>query len=86
MKKVLTLITISLLISCATDTETNKTDIPTQNSETAQSSTTDVSNISFLKAREEHLSTLYDSSLDSIVHIKVIQTIIILHLRYIIIH
>ena len=75
MKKVLTLITISLLISCATDTETNKTDIPTQNSETAQSSTTDVSNISFLKAREEHLSTLYDSSLDSIVHIKVIQTI-----------
>ncbi|MBG73597.1 MAG: trypsin [Chloroflexi bacterium] len=77
MKKVLTLITVSLLISCATDTETktNKTDISTLNSETAQSSTTEVSNISILKAREEHLSNLYDSSLDSIVHIKVIQTI-----------
>jgi len=77
MKKVLTLITVSLIISCATDTETetNKTDISTLNSETAQSSTTEVSNISILKAREEHLSNLYDSSLDSIVHIKVIQTI-----------
>ena len=75
MKKVLTLITVSLLISCATDTETktNNTDISTLNSETAQSSTTEVSNISILKAREEHLSNLYDSSLDSIVHIKVIQ-------------
>ena len=77
MKKVLTLITVSLIISCATDTETetNKTDISTLNSETAQSSTTEVSNISMLKVREEHLSNLYDSSLDSIVHIKVIQTI-----------
>ena len=77
MKKVLTLITVSLIISCATDTETetNNTDISTLNSETAQSSTTEVSNISILKAREEHLSNLYDSSLDSIVHIKVIQTI-----------
>ena len=75
MKKVLTIITITLMIACTTETELNNANTPTVIPETAQSSTTNISSISILKAREEHLSNLYDSSLDSIVHIKVIQTI-----------
>ena len=75
MKKVLTIITITLMIACTSETELNNADTPTLIPETSQSSLTDISSISILKAREEHLSNLYDSSLDSIVHIKVIQTI-----------
>ena len=61
------------LISCTLELNSSN------NEDTASSSTlTKIdsnSNISILEAREKHLSNLYDSSLSSIVHIKVIQTV-----------
>ena len=73
MKKLALIFLTLTLISCTLELNSSN------NENTASSSTlTKIdsnSNISILEAREKHLSNLYDSSLSSIVHIKVIQTV-----------
>ena len=73
MKKLALIFLTLTLISCTLDSNSSN------NEDTIGSSTlTKIdsnSNISILEAREKHLSNLYDSSLSSIVHIKVIQTV-----------
>ena len=73
MKKLALIFLTLTLISCTLELNSSN------NEDTASSSTlTKIdsnSNISILEAREKHLSNLYDSSLSSIVHIKVIQTV-----------
>ena len=72
MKKIALIFLTLTLISCTLDS--NSTDNDTVSSSTLTQIDSS-SNISILEAREKHLSSIYDSSLSSIVHIKVIQTV-----------
>ena len=72
MKKIALIFLTIALMSCTLDSDSTGED-SVSNSNISQTEVN--SNISLLEAREQHLSNLYDSSLSSIVHIKVIQTV-----------
>ncbi len=72
MKKIALIFLTITLISCTLDSNSASEDSVNN---TNMSQTEVNSNTSLLEAREQHLSNLYDSSLSSIVHIKVIQTV-----------
>ena len=72
MKKIALIFLTITLISCTLDSNSASEDSVNN---TNMSQTEFNSNTSLLEAREKHLSNLYDSSLSSIVHIKVIQTV-----------
>ncbi len=72
MKKIALIFLTITLMSCTLDSDSTGED-SVSNSNISQTEVN--SNISLLEAREQHLSNLYDSSLSSIVHIKVIQTV-----------
>ncbi len=72
MKKIALIFLTITLVSCTLDSGSAKDDTVI-NSNIRQAEVN--SSISLLEAREKHLSNLYDSSLSSIVHIKVIQTV-----------
>ena len=72
MKKIALIFLTITLMSCTLDTNSTAED-SVSNSSISQTEVN--SNISLLEAREQHLSNLYDSSLSSIVHVKVIQTV-----------
>ena len=72
MKKIALIFLTITLMSCTLDINSTAED-SVSNSSISQTEVN--SNISLLEAREQHLSNLYDSSLSSIVHIKVIQTV-----------
>ena len=72
MKKIALIFLTITLMSCTLDSDSTGED-SVSNSNVSQTEVN--SNISLLEAREQHLSNLYDSSLSSIVHIKVIQTV-----------
>ncbi|MFL2763197.1 MAG: S1C family serine protease [Dehalococcoidia bacterium] len=72
MKKIALIFLTITLMSCTLDSDSASEDSVNN---TSMSQTEVNSNISLLEAREQHLSNLYDSSLSSIVHIKVIQTV-----------
>jgi S1-C subfamily serine protease len=72
MKKIALIFLTIALMSCTLDSDSTGED-SVSNSSISQTEVN--SNISLLEAREQHLSNLYDSSLSSIVHIKVIQTV-----------
>ena len=72
MKKIAFIFLTIALMSCTLDSDSTGED-SVSNSSISQTEVN--SNISLLEAREQHLSNLYDSSLSSIVHIKVIQTV-----------
>ena len=72
MKKIALIFLTITLISCTLDSNSASEDSVNN---TKMSQTEVNSNTSLLEAREQHLSNLYDSSLSSIVHIKVIQTV-----------
>ena len=72
MKKIALIFLTITLMSCTLDSDSTGED-SVSNSNISQTEVN--SNISLLEAREQHLSNLYDSSLSSIVHVKVIQTV-----------
>ena len=72
MKKIALIFLTITLMSCTLDSDSANEDSVNN---TNMSQTEVNSNTSLLEAREQHLSNLYDSSLSSIVHIKVIQTV-----------
>ena len=72
MKKIALIFLTITLMSCTLDSDSANEDSVNN---TKMSQTEVNSNTSLLEAREQHLSNLYDSSLSSIVHIKVIQTV-----------
>ena len=72
MKKIALIFLTITLMSCTLDSDSASEDSVNN---TNMSQTEVNSNTSLLEAREQHLSNLYDSSLSSIVHIKVIQTV-----------
>ena len=72
MKKIALIFLTITLMSCTLDINSTAED-SVNNSSISQTEINN--NISLLEAREQHLSNLYDSSLSSIVHVKVIQTV-----------
>ena len=72
MKKIALIFLTITIMSCTLESDSASED-SVNNSNISQTEVN--SNINVLEAREQHLSNLYDSSLSSIVHIKVIQTV-----------
>ena len=72
MKKIALIFLTITIMSCTLESDSASED-SVNNSNISQTEVN--SNINVLEAREHHLSNLYDSSLSSIVHIKVIQTV-----------
>ena len=79
MKTLIIIISTLFLISCTTALNTNQntsgTDLDKQSSVNQSKENNKFENLQLLKAKESQLNTIYSTSLPSIVHIKVRQTV-----------
>ena len=79
MKTLIIIISTLFLISCTTALNTNQntsgTDLDKQSSVNKSKENNKFENLQLLKAKESQLNTIYSTSLPSIVHIKVRQTV-----------
>ena len=79
MKTLIIIISTLFLISCTTALNTNQntsdTDLDKQSSVNKSNENNKFENLQLLKAKESQLNTIYSTSLPSIVHIKVRQTV-----------
>ena len=79
MKTLIIIISTLFLISCTTALNTNQntsgTDLDKQSSVNKSKENNKFENLQLLKAKESHLNIIYSTSLPSIVHIKVRQTV-----------
>ena len=79
MKTLIIIISTLFLISCTTALNTNQntsgTDLDKQSSVNKNKENNEFENLQLLKAKESQLNTIYSTSLPSIVHIKVRQTV-----------
>ena len=79
MKTIIIIISTLFLISCTTALNTNQntlgTDLDKQSSVNQSKENNKFENLQLLKAKESQLNTIYSTSLPSIVHIKVRQTV-----------
>ena len=79
MKTIIIIISTLFLISCTTALNTNQntsdTDLDKQSSVNKSNENNKFENLQLLKAKESQLNTIYSTSLPSIVHIKVRQTV-----------
>ena len=79
MKTLIIIISTLFLISCTTALNTNEntsgTDLDKQSSVNKSKENNEFENLQLLKAKESQLNTIYSTSLPSIVHIKVRQTV-----------